>query len=85
MEIALGVGLIVNLYLLVYYRLLVRWFLERDSGVQETAFAALVTPPPWRVLSPLGKKYAKRYFSALATLAALMALIALTVGLPKVA
>ncbi len=84
MEIALGIGLVANLYALVYYRLLVRWFLDQDCGVKETAFAALSTPPPWRILSPLGKKYAKRYFIALGTMVALMASIALAVGLPKV-
>ena len=85
MEIALGTLLVANLYALVYYRLLVRWFLDRDGGIKETVFAALSTPPPWRVLSPSGKKYAKRYFVALGTMAALMALVALAVGLPKAA
>lgn len=85
MEIALGIGLVVNLYALVYYRLLVRWFLEHDGGVKETVFAALLSPPPWRALSPLGKKYARRYFVALGTMAALMGLVALLVGVPKIA
>ena len=85
MDYVIGAVLIADVYALVYYRLLVRWFLEHDGGVKETVFAALIAPPPWRTLSPLGKKYAKRYFIALATMAILMGLIALAVGLPKIA
>ncbi|MBM3565451.1 MAG: hypothetical protein FJX42_04985 [Alphaproteobacteria bacterium] len=82
METALGILLVASLYLLVYYRLLVRWFLDQDSGVKETVFAALFTPPPWGRLSPLGRKYAKRYFAVLATIAVLFGIAALTVKMP---
>jgi hypothetical protein len=72
----IGVVLVIDVYALVYYRLLVRYFLKADRGIEETAFAALFTPPPYRLLSDLGRKYAKRYYGAIGVLAACMAAIA---------
>lgn len=76
MDYVIGAVLIGDVYALVYYRLLVRHFLERDEGVKETQFAALLSPPPFKIASALARKYAKRYYAALAVLAACLAAIA---------
>lgn len=64
----LGILLIVNGYVLVYYRLLVRHFYQEQYGVKESTFGALFSFPPYQRLSELGKKYARRYWVALALL-----------------
>ncbi len=76
MDYLIGAVLIADVYALVYYRLLVRHFLERDESYKETQFAALLSPPPFKIASPLARKYAKRYYAALAVLALCLAAIA---------
>lgn len=76
MDVAIGTILLIDVYALVYYRLLVRYFLERDQGIKETTFAALFSLPPYRLLSDTGRKYAKRYYAAVAVLVACMTAIA---------
>ena len=76
MDYVIGAVLIANVYALVYYRLLVRHFLEQDEGVKETGFAALFAPPPFKIPSPLARKYAKRYYAALVVLVICLAAIA---------
>ncbi|MSO85577.1 MAG: hypothetical protein EXR04_06460 [Rhodospirillales bacterium] len=78
MDYVIGAVLIADVYALVYYRLLVRHFLEQDDGVKETGFFALLAPPPRTMTSGLARKYAKRYYAALAVLAACFAAIAAT-------
>lgn len=64
----LGILLIVNGYVLIYYRLLVRHFYQEQYGVKESTFGALFSFPPYKRLSELGRKYARRYYVALAVL-----------------
>jgi uncharacterized membrane protein len=75
-DYVLGAVLIAGVYALVYYRLLVRHFLEQDEGITETGFLALLAPPPFKIASILARKYAKRYYAALAVLALCFAAIA---------
>ena len=76
MDIVIGAVLIADVYALVYYRLLVRHFLEQDEGVKESGFAALLVPPPLMIASAPARKYAKRYYAALVVLALCLAAIA---------
>lgn len=64
----LGTLLVVTGYVLIYYRLLVRHFYQQQYGVKESTFGALFSFPPYRRLSELGRKYARRYYAALALL-----------------
>jgi uncharacterized membrane protein HdeD (DUF308 family) len=68
----LGVLLVVNGYVLIYYRLLVRHFYEEQQGVKESTFGALFSFPPYQRLPELGKKYARRYWVAIALLVTLL-------------
>lgn len=76
MDYVIGAVLIADVYALVYYRLLVRHFLEQDESIKETGFFALLAPPPLNIVSSLASKYAKRYYAALAVLALCFAAIA---------
>ena len=69
---ALGILLVVNGYVLIYYRLLVKHFYEEQHGVQEGTFGALFSFPPYSRLPELGKKYARRYWMALALLVGML-------------
>ncbi len=64
----LGILLVVNGYMLIYYRLLVRHFYQEQQGVKESTFGALFSFPPYQRLPDLGKKYARRYWVTLALL-----------------
>lgn len=66
MRTVLGILLAVNGYVLIYYRLLVRHFYEEQHGVKEGAFGALFSFPPYSRLPESGKKYARRYWMAVA-------------------
>ena len=76
MDYVIGAVLIADVYALVYYRLLVRHFLEKDEGVKETGFPVLLVPPPFKIASALARKYARRYYAAFAVLALCFAAIA---------
>lgn len=68
MRNSLGVLLVVSGYVVIYYRLLVRHFYQQQYNVKETTFAALFSFPPYGRLDDLGKKYAKRYWVAVAAM-----------------
>lgn len=55
-------------YVVIYYRLLVRYFYEQQHNVKETTFGALFSFPPYARLDSSGKKYARRYWVAVALL-----------------
>ncbi len=78
MDYVIGAILIADVYALIYYRLLVRHFLEQDDGVKEAGFFALLAPPPFKIASVLARKYAKRYYAALVVLLLCFAAIAWT-------
>jgi len=61
----LGILLVINGYVLIYYRLLVKHYFEEQHGVKESTFGALFSFPPYRRLSVPGRKYARRYWVAL--------------------
>jgi len=65
---ALGVILVVSGYVVIYYRLLVRHFYQQQFNVRESTFAAIFSFPPYGRLDELGKKYARRYWVAIAVL-----------------
>ena len=66
MRNALGVLLVMTGYVVIYYRLLVRHFYQQQFNVKESTFGALFSFPPYGRLDDLGKKYARRYWVAVA-------------------
>lgn len=68
MKPVIGILLLADLYLLVYYRLLVKFYYEKASGTTESAFGALFSVPPYKILPERGRKYARRYWGAVTIL-----------------
>jgi hypothetical protein len=68
MRTMLGTLIVVAGYVVVYYRLLVRRFYEQQYNVKESTFGALFSFSPYGRLDALGKKYARRYWIAVAIL-----------------
>lgn len=71
--------LIVTGYVVIYYRLLVRYFYEQQYQVKESTLGAIFSFPPYGRLDELGRKYARRYWVAVAVqLVCLLALAAVS-------
>lgn len=68
MRTLLGIIVVADAYVIVYYRLLVRFYYEQQHGVKEGTFGALFSFPPYGRLDTLGRKYARRYWIAVAVL-----------------
>lgn len=70
--------MIFMVYIIIYYRLLVKQDYETLQNKKETAFGAIFTFPPYRLLSEQGKKYAKKYWVALSVMITCVAYLALS-------
>lgn len=68
MEILLVVLIIADFYALLFYRLMCRYYYEKEQGVKETAFAAIFSLPPGKLLPERARKYYRRYWIALGLL-----------------
>lgn len=74
----LWVVVLLDAYVLVYYRLMVRHHYEQARGVSEGTFWALLSFPPYACLPEAGRKYARRYWIAFAVLAGCVTVLAMT-------
>lgn len=68
METVLGVIIVIDAYAIIYYRLLVKYYYEKENKVKESALGAILSFPPHRKLPTNGKRYAKRYWIAISVL-----------------
>lgn len=64
----LAILLVADLYVVVYYRLMVRYCYEKQYGVKENAFGALFSFAPYSRLDPMGRRYARRHIGAVAVM-----------------
>lgn len=78
MRTLFGFLLVASLYVMIYYRLLARYYYTRSSGVPESAFWSIFMPPPYRTLPENARKYVRRYWYALAVLIASVTVLALS-------
>ena len=78
MENLLAVILIIDIYVVIYYRLMVRHHYEKQFNIRETNFAAIFSLPPYSKLSEDGKKFSKRYWYALSVMLLCIAILAST-------
>lgn len=76
MRTLLAVIVVADVYVIVYYRLLVRFYYEQERGVKEGTFGALFSFPPYGRLPEKGKLYARRYWVAVGVLTACVAVLA---------
>ncbi len=74
----LGLTMIFLVYIIVYYRLLVRHDYETTQDRKETAFGAIFSFPPYKLLSNKGKQYAKKYWIALSVIIACVSYLAIS-------
>lgn len=68
MRVFLAIALLLDGYAIVYYRLLVKFYYEKQHGVRESTFGALFSFPPYKALPEKGRKYARRYWVAVGIL-----------------
>lgn len=68
----------IDVYVLVYYRLLVKHHYQKAHGVNEGSFWILLCFPPYAGLPAAGKKYVHRYWVALGILVGCVSALALT-------
>jgi len=73
----LGFLLVINGYVLIYYRLMVRHYYEEHHQVKESTFGALFSFPPTRRLPERGRRYARRYWVSLALMVLILLLAAM--------
>ncbi|MGD8999260.1 MAG: hypothetical protein PVF75_02510 [Granulosicoccaceae bacterium] len=78
MRALLGIIIVIDVYVIVYYRLLARVDYEKIKGIKENVFGVIFSFPPYSSLSVKGKMYAKRYWYALMLLLVCFALLAAT-------
>lgn len=78
METLLAIVLIIDVYVVIYYRLMVKHLYEQEHKVKETAFGAIFSLPPHSRLSATAKQYSRRYWIALGLLVMCIALLATT-------
>lgn len=76
LETLFGLLLLIGLYVLVYFRLMVRFFQSRASEHPQKTFAALLSVPPYRGLDEKGKRYARRWWYTLLLMTAIIVLLA---------
>jgi len=72
MDIVLVVLLLADLYLIVYYRLLVGHWRAKASGKKESGFLVAVSFPSRDGLPDEARKYYRRYWYAVAALVVLL-------------
>lgn len=86
MRTLLAIVIVIDAYVLIYYRLLVRHYYEEAHGIKEGAFGALFSFPPYAKLPESGRKYARRYWVAVAVLTVCVLVLATITdlsGLPR--
>jgi len=74
----LWIVVFLDVYVLVYYRLLVKHHYQKAHGVNEGTFWILLCFPPYARLPVAGRKYAHRYWVALGVLVGCVIALAMT-------
>lgn len=74
----LWVVVLLDAYVLVYYRLMVKYHYEQAHGVREGTFWTLLSFPPYARLPKAGRQYARRYWMAFAVLVGCVGVLATT-------
>jgi hypothetical protein len=78
MKSILGAIMLLNVYIIVYYRLMVRHYYEQAMNAKESTFGALFSLPPYKSLPEKGKKYARKYWLAILLMFCCIGYLALT-------
>jgi len=65
MDIVLYIILFLNAYVIIYFRLNIKHYYEKENKLAESNFGALFSFPPYSKLSVRGKIYFRRYWTAI--------------------
>jgi hypothetical protein len=76
MKTLIALVLIIDVYVIIYYRLLVSFYYQKTANVKESALGAMFSLPPYSALPAKEKKYVWRYWAAVAVLLICMASLA---------
>jgi hypothetical protein len=74
--------MVLDVYVVVYYRLLVRFYYQKVTQRRETALGALFSLPPYRILPQQGRRCVQRYWISILVLIACVLLLASNINLP---
>jgi len=74
--------MVLDVYVVVYYRLLVRFYYQKATQRRETALGALFSFPPYRVLPRQGRRCVQRYWISMLVLIVCVLLLASNINLP---
>lgn len=83
-ETVLGALLLISLYVLIYFRLMVRFHHARVSEKKERSFLAVLTVPPYRTLDDKGKAYTRRWWYTLLCMTVIVGVLATRVDFKHV-
>lgn len=75
METLLAIIIMLDAYAIIFYRLMIKYYYEKENNVKESNFAAIFSLPPHSKLSETGKRYSRRYWIAVAILLASITLL----------
>ena len=73
MEWVLLAAITINIYLIVFYRLMIGFYVKQKTGGEDRGLAAVFSLPSGRDLPEAGLRYYRRYWFAMAMLALLIA------------
>lgn len=73
MEWVLLAAIFIDIYVIVFYRLMIGFYLKQETGREDRGFAAVFSLPSRHDLPEAGLRYCRRYWSALAVLVLLAA------------
>ena len=73
MKATIALVLLVDAYLIVYYRLMAKFYQEKITGSSQSGMAAIFSIPGYRGLPVVARKYVRRYWWAIAVMGACVA------------
>lgn len=73
MEWMLFAAIMIDVYLIVFYRLMIGFYVKQKAGSEDRGFAAVFSLPSRRDLPETGLRYYRRYWFAMAMLALFVA------------
>ena len=73
MEWVLFAAIMMNIYLIVFYRLMIGFYAKQKTGSEDRGLSAVFSLPSGRDLPEAGLRYYRRYWFAMAMLALLIA------------
>ena len=78
LDTLVGIVIIVDVYVIIFFRLLVRRDYERTSGNKESMFDVILSAPKKDKLSPSGQALLRKYWMALGIMGLCFVYVAVT-------